>query len=265
MRFGLPISLIIHGGVIAVGVMVLPAPKLAVVNTPEIVPVELVILAKETNIKAQAAKPKLRKEEPAPMVTEPEVLPEPEPEPEPAPLPKAKPKPKSVKKDVAPKPKTKPKKKTPRPKKKPKPKAPTFDLARLENKLAKQDKDNPVSDIFERAREARGAGDDMTASEIDLLRAQMYRCWRTSLDAPNPEKLKVTIRIRLNPDGTLNAPPEILNAGQIKRSGDPFWQAAADKARRAVLRCEPYTLPADKYASWRDMTMHFTPADILRN
>ena len=253
----------LHGGVIAAGVMVLPVPKLAVVNTPEIVPVELVVLAKETNIKAEAPKPKIKEDAPEPLVTEPEVLPEPEPEPIAPPPPKAKPKPK--KKEAAVKPKPKPKKKAPRPKRKPKPKAPTFDLARLENKLAKQDKDNPASDIFERAREARGAGDDMTASEIDLLRAQMYRCWRTSLDAPNPEKLKVTIRIRLNPDGTLSAPPEIMNAGQIKRSGDPFWQAAADKARRAVLRCEPYALPADKYASWRDMTLHFTPADILRN
>ncbi|PHS28067.1 MAG: hypothetical protein COA84_02120 [Robiginitomaculum sp.] len=265
MRLGLPISLVLHGGVIAVGLMVLPEPKLAVVNTPEIVPVELVILAKETNIKAQAPKPKAKEDEPVPLVTEPEALPEPEPEPEPIAPPPPKAKPKPVKKDVAAKPKPKPKKKAPRPKRKTKPKAPAFDLARLENKLAKQDKDNPVSDIFERAREARGAGDDMTANEIDLLRAQMYRCWRTSLDAPNPEKLKVTIRILLNPDGTLSSPPKVLNAVQIKRSGDPFWQAAADKARRAVLRCEPYTLPADKYASWRDMTMHFTPADILGN
>ena len=117
--------------------------------------------------------------------------------------------------------------------------------------------------MFDTARAAIGAGDAMTASEIDLLRAQMYRCWRAPLDAPDPAKLKVTVRARLNPDGTLAAPPEVLNAGQISRSGDPFWRAAADNARRAVIKCQPYRLPPEKYALWRETIMHFDATDVL--
>ncbi|PHS29454.1 MAG: hypothetical protein COA85_00955 [Robiginitomaculum sp.] len=259
-----------HSGLIAAGLMVIPNPRLAVIDTPDIVPVELVILDEKTNIKTNEPEPRHepKTEEPAPLVTEPEVLPELEPEPEPEPIavppPKAEPAP--AKLEVAPKAKPKPKKKRPRPKKKAKPKAPRFDLARLESRLAKQAaSENAPDDPFERARKARGSGDAMTANEIDLLRAQMYRCWRAPLDAPYPEKLKVTVRARLNRDGTLSSNPEVLNIGQIRRSGDPFWQAAADNARRAVLKCQPYSLPPDKYALWRETIINFTPDDVLGN
>ncbi len=266
MRLGLPISLVLHSGLIAVGLMAFPTPELDVIDTPEIVPIELVTLAEETNIKATAPKPAPKTEEPPPMIEPQELAPEPEPEPEPEPIalpPEPTPEPKQAKVETAPKPKPK---KRARPKKKTRPKPPAFDLARLENKLAKQaSEEAPVSDVYERARAAQGAGDDMTASEIDLLRAQMYRCWRAPLDAPYPEKLKVTIRARLNPDGTLSTNPEVLNQGQINRSGDPFWQAAADNARRAVLKCQPYELPSDKYAMWRETIMHFSAADVLGN
>jgi outer membrane biosynthesis protein TonB len=264
MRFGLPISLVMHTGLIAAGLLVLPAPKLTLIDTPEIVPVELVVLAEQTSVAAVQPEPEPEPEVSKPLVTPPEPEPEVEPEPEPmaAPLPK-KVEPKPVKKEVAPKPKPK---KQAKPRRKPKPKAPAFNLARLESKLAKQvSKDQPTKDVYERAREAVGAGDAMTANEIDLLRAQMYRCWRAPLDAPYPEKLKVTIRARLNPDGTLASAPEVLNAAQINRSGDPFWQAAADNARRAVLKCQPYSLPSEKYALWRETIMHFSAADVLGN
>lgn len=266
MRFGLPISLVLHSGLIAAGLMVLPTPKLAIVDTPEIVPVDLVTLAEETNVIAQAPEPDPEPEI-TPLPAPPEAVPVPEPEPEktvvlpPEPKPETKSKP--VKKETAPKPKPK---RQARPKKKTRPKVPAFDLARLENKLAKQAaREKSTSNPKDRTRKAIGSGDAMTASEIDLLRAQMYECWRAPLDAPYPEKLKVKIRARLNPDGTLSNNPEVLNLGQIKRSGDPFWQAAADSARRAVLKCQPYTLPADKYAQWRETIMNFNPADVLGN
>jgi outer membrane biosynthesis protein TonB len=268
MRFGLPISLAMHAGLIAAGLLVLPVPKLTLIDTPEIVPVELVTLAEQTSVAAISPEPEPKPEVSEPLVTPPESLPEPVPEPEPKPEPIVVPppkkvEPKPVKKEVAPKPKPK---KQAKPRRKPKPKAPAFNLARLESKLAKQaPKDQPTEDVYERARAAIGTGDAMTANEIDLLRAQMYRCWRAPLDAPYPEKLKVTIRARLNPDGTLASAPEVLNAAQINRSGDPFWRAAADNARRAVLKCQPYALPPEKYALWRETIMHFSAADVLGN
>ncbi len=253
----------LHGGLVAAGLIVLPTPQLDTIDMPDIVPVDLVVLAEQTNVQEQLPELKPEPEEAPPLPPPLQSAPEPEPEPEPVAILPPKPKPEPVKQEAAPKPKPK---KQAVPKKKRKPKPPTFDLARLENKLAKQMAETSAKDnVFESARAAIGAGDGMTASEIDLLRAQMYRCWRAPLDAPDPEKLKVTVRARLNPDGTLSTTPEILNLGQINRSGDPFWRAAADNARRAVLKCQPYKLPAEKYALWRETIMHFNAADVLGN
>lgn len=267
MRFGFFISLVLHGGILAAGLLVLPVPKLALPEALQIVPIDLVTVAETTNVRASIPDPKPK---PKP---EPEIAP-PLDTPSPATPELAKPEPvkeKPVQQEAVPEPKPvkkKPIAKKPAPKKKPKPKPKPleFDLARLESKLAAQDVPNPPeNETYEAARAAIGAGDAMTASEIDLLRAQMYRCWRAPLDAPNPAKLRVTVRARLNPDGTLQSVPEIVNQGQINRSNDRFWRTAADNARRAVLKCQPYKLPAEKYALWRETVMHFTAEDVLGN
>ena len=38
--------------------------------------------------------------------------------------------------------------------------------------------------------------------------------------------------------------------------------AAADSAVRAVYQCQPYELPAEKYAVWRDMILNFDPRQM---
>ena len=62
-----------------------------------------------------------------------------------------------------------------------------------------------------------------------------------------------------NEDGTLIGYPAVANRG-----ASPFFQAAADSAVRAVYQCQPYALPDDKYALWRDMILNFDPSDMYR-
>jgi hypothetical protein len=47
--------------------------------------------------------------------------------------------------------------------------------------------------------------------------------------------------------------------------GDPLYRAAAESARRAFFnpQCTPLKLPADKYATWKDMVVDFNPKDAL--
>ena len=60
---------------------------------------------------------------------------------------------------------------------------------------------------------------------------------------------------------------EKLTATSLKRIGAQIQatQAAADSAVRAVYQCQPYTLPSDKYALWRDMILNFDPSDMYRS
>jgi len=43
-------------------------------------------------------------------------------------------------------------------------------------------------------------------------------------------------------------------------SSGPAYRAAAESARRAVIQCAPYTLPADRYDSWQEIVLDFDPA-----
>jgi colicin import membrane protein len=39
---------------------------------------------------------------------------------------------------------------------------------------------------------------------------------------------------------------------------------AAESARRAILRCQPYRLPIAKYDVWKDVEVNFDPRDMFR-
>ena len=118
-------------------------------------------------------------------------------------------------------------------------------------------KDNVIT------RKAVGEATGLSVDEVDLLKSLMYRCWRAPLDAPNPEKLVVRVKLRLNIDGSLQGAPIVLNQNQIERSGDPFWLVAASSARRAVIKCQPYALPPEKYSTWKETTMRFSAAEMM--
>lgn len=100
----------------------------------------------------------------------------------------------------------------------------------------------------------------MTISELDALKQQVQRCWNVPTGAVNAEDLVVSIEVRLNQDGSLNGNPRIVNEGSYKSD---FHRIAAESAKRAVILCGPYKLPADKYERWREITMNFDPKDMF--
>jgi outer membrane biosynthesis protein TonB len=102
-------------------------------------------------------------------------------------------------------------------------------------------------------------GEKLTQSEMDALRAQIQRCWNVPAGALDAQNLKVSLKFRLDPSGSVDGRPEVINGG----GGDGVARAAAESARRAILQCAPYNLPADKYAAWADVIVHFDPSDMF--
>jgi hypothetical protein len=45
--------------------------------------------------------------------------------------------------------------------------------------------------------------------------------------------------------------------------GDPFFRAAAESVLRAIRRCQPFNMPVEKYASWRNIELTFDPSRML--
>jgi hypothetical protein len=218
-----------------------------------VVPVDLVTIADQTNVAAQAPAPP----EPQKMDTPPPVL-EPPPEPqmqevEPAPEPPIpkfdveKEKPKPVEKPVEPKP-TK--------------KQQAVDFNALLNKLTAPDKPVKAAKTGPRVIPGVGNGNLMTADLSDALRSQIYRCWSPPTGAPDARDLVVDFDLSLNPDGTVGQLQPTPGSG-LAIAGNAYTRAASEAARRAMYQCQPYRLPADRYSQWRQSTLRFDPRQMM--
>lgn len=280
MRRGLFISLALHLLILFSAVAVFPfsGDRLPVKPTP--LPVDLVTQAELTKLKAgqRKAKAEQAKAQKKPEPVKKKLTKKPKPtkvKSVKAPAPKPKPK-KTVKAKPKPKPKKVVKKKKPKPKKvaakpKPKPKhAPKKkkefnpdNIAALLNKVPDAGaRTSAKPEAKKKPRPAKGRSDgrdlSMTFNEIDALRAKISQCWNPPVGGLGADAIKVKLRLRLREDGGLSREPEVVN-----RVGSPFFRAAADAAVRAVMLCQPYQLPARKYALWRDMILNFDPKEMF--
>jgi outer membrane biosynthesis protein TonB len=151
------------------------------------------------------------------------------------------------------------------PPKKPAPPAPKFDPKRVEALLDKRDPTrvaaaaetlNPTASLgLPSGRDAQ-----LSMNELDALRARLARLWTPPAGASDPRELIVLVRIRLKADGTLAAPPEVLNDGRSL-----YYVAARDSAKRAVIRGQPYDmLRPEHYEQWKDIEITFDPRDMIR-
>ena len=104
-------------------------------------------------------------------------------------------------------------------------------------------------------------GSQLTASELDLVREQIARCWNINAGARDAKDLVVEIRAAVQPDGTVTRADIVDTA---RAASDPLFRAAAESARRAFFNpaCTPLKLPPDKYATWKDLVVDFSPKDI---
>lgn len=156
------------------------------------------------------------------------------------------------------KPKAKPKLDKPE-KKKPEKK---LDVSEIENFLNKVDdvKAAPQKPADEEGSPKQGefnmSGTDaqLAATIADALRKRLTECWAAPAGAREAQ-IVVKVRFALNPDGTVQGQPEVLNS-----SSDPLFASTAQSAVSALLACQAYDfLPADKYDLWRDNTINFNP------
>jgi outer membrane biosynthesis protein TonB len=209
---------------------------------------------------------------PAPPEAKPEAAPPPPPPPEPKPTPPPPP-PKPVEKVEAPRPKEKPA--PPQLAKNDAPERKKYDPRRFESLLknlaASDTAPSPDAPPQERMAVATGApssqpkaplGSRLSASEEDMVREQISRCWNVPAGARDAKDLVVEIRVVVGPDGNVR---QATIVDQGRAASDPFYRAAAESARRAFFNpaCRPLRLPPDKYAIWKDMVVDFSPKDIL--
>ena len=256
-------SAMLHAGALAAAVVAWPAFAPPVIVAAESIPVDLVTIADETNVTPQemapepVAEPPPEPEAPQTQMSTPDEPPPPPPPEQDGFVEEEKPEPRKPEQKLA---MAEP---PPKPKDKKEKKKEEFDIDRITSLIDKMDKNPPAAETREGAKASAqksvkgvGAQSAMTATEIDVLRSQLRKCWNVPVGAPDPAALVFRLRIMLNPDGSVANPPELVDQAGLS---DPYFRAAVDSAKRAVLMCSPFQLPPEKYEAWNDITITFDP------
>jgi outer membrane biosynthesis protein TonB len=223
-------------------------------------------------------KPEPAKAEPAPPLPKPDPKPKPveAKAPEPAPAPE---KPKVAEKPPVPAPPKRPEppKEVAKAEPKPQPKP-------AEKKVEKPEREfspDAISALLDKRKPSRtersgeeisqtaSAGTDTGTAQrlsvneqqalVQAIVGQVSPNWNVPIGARGASDLQVVVRFQLNPDGTLNGNPTIMNS-----SSNPFFSAAADAALRALYLSAPLRdLPAKSYSDWRDVIITLDPTQVM--
>ena len=102
----------------------------------------------------------------------------------------------------------------------------------------------------------------LTLSEEDALKAQIFGCWSIPLGLPYNENLLVRIKLRLEPDGSV-AKTEILDHARMNKPGQGFYKVLAESALRAVKLCQPLRVPSTGYERWKELQLNFDAREML--
>jgi len=273
LRTAVIISFVFHAVVIASTMIVLPKFNRDRETKMRVIPVEMVKIGDVTKLKSQEKEPEPVKKKTTPPKKKPperkvEMPPEPPKLASTMPLPDLKAKPKKEPQKVAPKPRQTAASRAP--KVTPRSKPSRFSAAALLNKLEQAE-----PDIVEKLRD-RDYGAEKVLSELELQQQTLSiidaidkhifdnQCWNVPAGAKGAEDLRVTVHIRLTPEGRLVGAPKVLESARMNMPGEEFFRTAAESALRAVRKCAPYDfLPKDKYDIWRDMDIIFDPEQML--
>ena len=121
-----------------------------------------------------------------------------------------------------------------------------------ENKQATQNQPQAM-----RGSSMNNANEPVSMTEKDAIRAHIERFWNVPAGAKDADKLVVYIRVSVLPDGTVTDAQ--IQMGDPTMMLNPFYQAAADSARRAVRAASPLPIPVNKYDQFKDFTLAFNP------
>jgi hypothetical protein len=104
-------------------------------------------------------------------------------------------------------------------------------------------------------------GEQSTYSVRDFVRQQVVRHWSLDLHALGARNFAIAIHVVMTRTGAIEK-AEIVD--QQRYRADAVFRDIALSARNAVLLSSPVPLPAGNYPEKIDMTLNFSPRDVLR-
>jgi hypothetical protein len=106
---------------------------------------------------------------------------------------------------------------------------------------------------------AAGTAAQLSQSEIDALRARISNCWSPPPGVDANSKLYIVLDVQFKPDASMAREPAV-----VEGSASSLGPALAESARRALLKCQPFTmLKPEHYDQWKDLQLKFDPQELL--
>jgi hypothetical protein len=99
---------------------------------------------------------------------------------------------------------------------------------------------------------------DIASSVVTQFRQHLKTCSKLPASIAPSDKIKITLRVVMTPEGRLAADPVLIEASASAK-GPALMQSAIS----ALAACQPYAmLPADRYGEWKVLDLSFTPHDF---
>ncbi len=102
----------------------------------------------------------------------------------------------------------------------------------------------------------------LTPGETQQILTQLRGCWRVDAFSENAARRSVTLRAEVRPNGFIN-PSSIRLVSPNPAPAD--YRIAIERAQGALQdrSCQPFSLPQQKYAAWREIVIKFDPAQMV--
>lgn len=137
--------------------------------------------------------------------------------------------------------------------------------AGLINREKEKNRPRNEGEVSDRTQRGAGLGTAEVAAIEDraaaLVDRHLRRCWRVPDDLPDPERLVVVLSIQIGRNGALIGQPRIISPRST--AFDPAMAEAVRRAERAVRQCDPYEFLAEDpvigehYEIWREQEIRF--------
>ncbi|MBA5723554.1 cell envelope integrity protein TolA [Candidatus Liberibacter sp.] len=95
-------------------------------------------------------------------------------------------------------------------------------------------------------------------NEMNLLRKKISNNWSVLPGLNRLKEVQVRIRFHLNRDGLIIKDPDVSVTGGVEVTR----KILVDSAQKAIIKSQPFHLPADQYNDWKDIIVTFKPSGI---
>lgn len=101
------------------------------------------------------------------------------------------------------------------------------------------------------------------AALVGQIREQVRPCYSIPSGGIDNQSIVTRLRLRMRPDGSIAATPEILQQLGVTPSNQPYARQMGEAAMRAIQRCAPLRLPPELYkGGWDDFVLRFDPRQM---